>query len=71
MKFSNLAMVKILNKLEPVCCKKQQEKFLTKYWFAEQGISEGPRLFQTDCIQVKVIPLIIQNLQSSPFSQTS
>ena len=21
--------------LEPVCCKKQQKKFLTSYWFAE------------------------------------
>ena len=31
-----------LRKLEPVCCKKQQKKFLTSYWFAEQGNSEGP-----------------------------
>ena len=36
--------------LEPVCCKKQQKKFLTSYWFAEKGISEGPEWFQADCI---------------------
>ena len=24
-----------LNWLEPVCCKKQQKKFLTSYWFVE------------------------------------
>ena len=29
-------------RLEPVCCKKQQNKFLTSYWFAEKGTSEGP-----------------------------
>ena len=23
--------------LELVCCKKQQKKFLTSYWFAERG----------------------------------
>ena len=28
--------------LEPVCCKKQQRKFLTNYWFAK-----GPEWFQT------------------------
>ena len=28
--------------LEPVCCKKQQKKLLTSYWFVEQGNSEGP-----------------------------
>ena len=25
----------VLFALEPVCCKKQQKKFLTNYWFAE------------------------------------
>ena len=24
------------------CCKKQKKKFLTSYWFAEFGTSEGP-----------------------------
>ena len=28
--------------VEQVCCKKQQKKFLTSYWFTEQGTSEGP-----------------------------
>ena len=48
------------------------------YWFAEWGTSEGPEWFQTDCIWVQVIPLIIQNqfhtiqnLQRSPIPQTS
>ena len=34
--------------LEPVCCKKQQKKFLTSYWFVEQGTSERPEGFQAD-----------------------
>ena len=62
----------------PGCCKKQQRKFMSSYWFAEWGTSEGPEWFQTDCIWVQVIPLIIQNqfhtiqnLQRSPIPQTS
>ena len=31
---------KVVYTLEPVCCEKQQKKFLTSYWFVEQGISE-------------------------------
>ena len=50
-----------LSLLEPVCCKKQQKKFLTSYWFEEYGTSEGPEWFQIDCIWVQVIPLIIQD----------
>ena len=64
--------------LEPVYCKKQQKKFLISYWFAELGTSEGPEWFQTDCIWVQVILLIIkdqfytiQNLQRSPIPQIS
>ena len=61
--------------LEPVCCKKQQKKFLTSCWFAELGNSEGTEWFETDCIWVQMIPLIFQdqfytyqNLQRSPYS---
>ena len=62
--------------LEPVCCKKQQKK---SSWpvtgLRNRGPldSEGPEWFQTDCIWVHMIPLIIQdqfhtiqNLQRSP-----
>ena len=38
-----------------------KKKFLTGYWFAEKGTSEGPEWFQTDCIGVRVTPLIIQD----------
>ena len=40
-----------------------------------KGTSEGPEWFQTDCIWVQVIPLIIQDqiytIQRSPIPQTS
>ena len=31
---------KVVYTLEPVCCEKQQKKFLTSYWFAEQGTKD-------------------------------
>ena len=34
--------------LEPVCCKKQQNKFLTNYWFVELEISEGSEWYKID-----------------------
>ena len=63
--------------LEPVCCKKQQKKVPDQLLVC--GIGYLWRTwFQTDCIWVQVIPLIIQyqfytiqNLQRSPIPQTS
>ena len=34
--------------LEPVCCKKQQKKFLTSYWFVELGTSEDSEWYKID-----------------------
>jgi hypothetical protein len=34
--------------LEPVCCKKQQKKFLSSYWFVEYGTSEDYELYKID-----------------------
>ena len=34
--------------LEPVCCKKQQKKVLTSYWFVQQGTSEGSEQYEID-----------------------
>ena len=34
--------------LQPVCCKKQQKKFLTSYWFLEMGTSEDSEWYKID-----------------------
>ena len=64
--------------LEPVCCKKQQKKFLTSYWFVEYGTSEDSEWYKIDSgWSGKSLGLIynqfgiIQVLQRSPISQTS
>ena len=33
-------------KLEPVCCKKRQKKFMTTYWFVEYGISKASEWYK-------------------------
>ena len=38
----SLFLMLTILELELVCCKKQQKKFRTSYWFAEYGTSEGP-----------------------------
>ena len=40
--------VKPLLKLEPICCKKHQKKFLTSYWFVELGTSEDSEWYEID-----------------------
>ena len=63
--------------LEPVCCKKQEKKVPDQLPVCRIG-DLWRTWFQTDCIWVQVIPLIIQNqfhtiqnLQRSPIPQTS
>ena len=34
------------DELEPVCCEKQQKKFLTSFWFVEQGNSEDSKWYK-------------------------
>ena len=45
--YQSLGSVTTLN-LEPVCCKKQKKKFLTSYWFVEQGTSEDSEWYKID-----------------------
>ena len=65
-------------KLERVCCKKQKKKFVTSYWFVEQGTSEDSKWYKIDPEwSGESFGLIynqfgiIQVLQSSPIPQTS
>ena len=64
--------------LEPVCCKKQQKKFPTSYWFVEYGTSEDSDWYKIDpgwsgeslgLIYNQIG--IIQVLQMSPIPQIS
>ena len=64
--------------LEPVCCKKQQKKFLTSYWFVEEGTSEDSDWYKFDPgwsgESLRLIYYqfeIIHVLQRSPILQTS
>ena len=65
--------------LEPVCCKKQQKRFLTSYWFEEWGTSEDSKWYKIDPVwsreSLGLVRYnqfgIIQVLQRSPTPQTS
>ena len=43
-----IRLIFVLNQLQPVCCKEQQKRLLSSYWFAEEGTSESSEPYDID-----------------------